>query len=70
MHKFARGKGANPYKTIHLGTTLEELEEFFEGGFSKDGEKRDFAVVTDGERKFVLGVVTKADLGEFASRRA
>lgn len=38
-----------------------------------EGEKRkqtqDFAVVTDGMRRFVLGVVTRADLEEFVKRR-
>ena len=60
MQKFAR-KG-KVYKVISMDTPLEELEEFFEGG-------NDFAVVTDGGRRFVLGVATKADLEEFVRRR-
>ncbi|KAF2001185.1 hypothetical protein P154DRAFT_388151, partial [Amniculicola lignicola CBS 123094] len=63
MQKFRR-KGRR-YKVITTETPLEELEEFFEGG----EEKRDFAVVTDGSRKFVLGVATKSDLESFVKRR-
>ena len=51
-------------------------EEEGEGG-EKEGEgkgqerreRQDFAVVTDGMRRFVLGVVTRADLEEFVKRR-
>lgn len=50
-----------------METPLEELQGFFEGDGT--GEKRDFAVVTDAERKFVLGVATKGDLEEFVRRR-
>lgn len=48
------------------------------GGTGTEGEgerkrqqrqKQDFAVVTDGMRRFVLGVVTRADLEEFVKRR-
>lgn len=60
MQRFAR-KG-RVYKVITMETTLEELEEFFEAG-------SDFAVVTDGGRRFVLGVATRADLEEFVRRR-
>ena len=35
----------------------------------RQAEPQDFAVVTDPERRFVLGVVTKADLEEFVKRR-
>lgn len=55
-----------------METPLEELEEFFESEIGGNGEKREkqgFAVVTDGTRKFVLGVATKADLEEFVKRR-
>ncbi|KAL9058372.1 MAG: hypothetical protein Q9162_001827 [Coniocarpon cinnabarinum] len=62
MQRFAR-KG-RVYQLITPETPLEELEEFLE-----QGEGRDFAVVTDGDRKFVLGVATKADLEEFVRRR-
>lgn len=57
------------YKVITMETPLEELEEFFKGGKSGMVEPQDFAVVTDPERRFVLGVVTKADLEEFVRRR-
>ena len=60
MQKFAR-KG-RVYKIISMDTPLEELEEFFEAG-------SDFAVVTDGARRFVLGVATRVDLEEFVRRR-
>ncbi|KAF2085654.1 hypothetical protein K490DRAFT_67536 [Saccharata proteae CBS 121410] len=65
MQRFRR-KG-NVYKVITTDTTLEELEEFFEGG--ANGAKQDFAVVTDAGRRFVLGVVTRGDLEEFVKRR-
>lgn len=72
MVKFRR-KGRK-YKVITMDTPLEELETFFdgetEGGDAGElGVKQDFAVVTDAERKFVLGVATKADLEEFVKRR-
>jgi hypothetical protein len=62
MVKFRR-KG-RVYKTITMGTPLEELEEFFFAG-----EGQEFAVVTDATRRFVLGVATRGDLEEFAKRR-
>jgi CBS domain-containing protein len=66
MMKFRR-KGKK-YTVITTETELEELEAFFNGG--PDGKSpQDFAVVTDGGRKFVLGVVTRADLEEFVKRR-
>jgi hypothetical protein len=66
MLKFRRR--GNVYKVITMDTPLEELEAFFNGGV--DGkEPQDFAVVTDGSRRFVLGVATKADLEEFVKRR-
>lgn len=66
MQKFQR-KG-NVYKVITMDTPLEELEAFFHGGVSGK-EPQDFAVVTDGSRRFVLGVATQADLEEFVKRR-
>ncbi|XXG94064.1 hypothetical protein Hte_000315 [Hypoxylon texense] len=59
-----RGK---KYKVITMATTLEELEAFFEGGGV--GQKQEFAVVTDENRRFVLGVATRSDLEEFVKRR-
>lgn len=56
------------YTTITTETSLHDLEKFFNGEFS-EGEEQQFAVVTDGERKFVLGVVTNDDLKEFSKRR-
>lgn len=56
------------YKVITMDTPLEELEEFFNGGVDGSGPQ-DFAVVTDGSRRFVLGVATKSDLEEFVKRR-
>lgn len=66
MVKFRRSKGTK-YALITMETTLEELERFFEGGAT--GERQDFAVVTDPGRRFVLGVATREDLGEFVRRR-
>lgn len=51
-----------------METSLEELEGFFEGEGGERG-KRDFAVVTDPARRFVLGVVTRGDLERFVERR-
>ena len=65
MQKFRR-KG-KIYKVITMDTPLEELEEFFEGDVN--GNKQDFAIVTDWNRRFVLGVATKWDLEEFVRRR-
>jgi CBS domain-containing protein len=67
MSRFQR-RGRS-YTVITMQTPLEELEEFFESGPDTGDEKRDFAVVTDAGRRFVLGVATKADLEEFAKRR-
>lgn len=66
MQKFRR-KGS-VYKVITMDTPLEELEAFFNGGVD-GGSPQDFAVVTDGTRRFVLGVATKGDLEEFVKRR-
>lgn len=57
------------YRVITMATTLEELEEFFEGGGGPGGQKQEFAVVTDENRRFVLGVATRSDLEEFVKRR-
>ena len=65
MQKFRR-KG-NIYRIITMDTPLEELEAFFSGEIG--GNRQDFAVVTDGSRRFVLGVATHADLEEFLKRR-
>ncbi|KAI5305519.1 hypothetical protein KEM56_004191 [Ascosphaera pollenicola] len=69
MLRFRR-KG-NVYTKITMDTPLEDLERFFSGELA-DGtkrEKQDFAVVTDFDRKFVLGVATKEDLENFTKRR-
>ncbi|KAL6715791.1 hypothetical protein ACLMJK_006752 [Lecanora helva] len=68
MQRFQRGKG-NPYRVITMETGLEELEGFFDGVGGAGGGKQDFAVVTDGGRRFVLGVATRGDLEEFVKRR-
>lgn len=65
MVRFRR-KGRK-YALITMETPLEELEGFFEGKVT--GGKEDFAVVTDPARRFVLGVATREDLGEFVRRR-
>lgn len=54
------------YHEITPNTPLEELEAFFDGDARG---RQDFAVVTDGPRRLVIGVVTRADLEEFVKRR-
>lgn len=69
MVRFKRSAGKK-YQVITMETELWELEGFFENiGDYASGTKQDFAVVTDGGRKFVLGVVTRDDLKEFVRRR-
>ncbi|RMZ81164.1 hypothetical protein DV737_g2639, partial [Chaetothyriales sp. CBS 132003] len=69
MVGFQRDRGRK-YIPITMDTELAELEGFFENiGPLATGTTQDFAVVTDGSRKFVLGVVTKDDLREFVQRR-
>lgn len=69
MVRFKRDRGRK-YQVITMETELWELEGFFESvGQLSTGSKQDFAVVTDGGRKFVLGVVTRSDLEEFVRRR-
>ena len=66
MARFRR-KGRK-YTVITMETPLEEVEEFFES--APEGEApRDFAVVSDESRRFVMGVATKSDLEEFVKRR-
>ncbi|GME49035.1 cystathionine beta-synthase [Neofusicoccum parvum] len=69
MQRFRRR--GRVYKVITMDTPLEELEDFFEGRGSTDseGQKQEFAVVTDASRRFVLGVATRSDLEEFVKRR-
>ncbi|KAL2811908.1 hypothetical protein BJX63DRAFT_266041 [Aspergillus granulosus] len=70
MQRFNRKRGT--YQVITMETPLEELQKFFESWVGANGETREkqgFAVVTDSERKFVLGVATEADLEEFVKRR-
>ncbi|KAK0631906.1 hypothetical protein B0T14DRAFT_417252 [Immersiella caudata] len=66
MIRFRR-RGAK-YQVITMDTPLEELEAFFAGA-ATNGQKQDFAVITDENRRFVLGVATIQDLEEFAKRR-
>lgn len=68
MTKFQR-KGKK-YRVITMDTPLEDLEAFFDGTLDDGpGTHQDFAVVTDAERKFVLGVSTRDDLDDFVKRR-
>lgn len=60
-----RGK---KYRVITMDTPLEDLEAFF-GGAATGGQEQEFAVVTDEDRRFVLGVATRGDLEEFVKRR-
>ena len=57
------------YRVITMKTPLEELEAFFRGGETDGAWKEDFAVITDDNRRFVLGVATVSDLEEFIKRR-
>lgn len=54
-------KTGRPYSIITPDTPLEVLEEFLQSNV--------FAIVTDRERKFVLGVATSQDLESFVTRR-
>lgn len=49
------------YETITPNTPLADLAKFF--------EKHSFAVVTDDDRRWCLGVATKYDLMTFLNRR-
>ncbi|KAI9063543.1 hypothetical protein FKP32DRAFT_1592231 [Trametes sanguinea] len=60
MTKFKR-TASTPYTIITPSTPLAELEEFLKHNI--------FAIVTDWDRKFVLGVATSQDLDNFVSRR-
>ncbi|OCH93347.1 hypothetical protein OBBRIDRAFT_725017 [Obba rivulosa] len=60
MIKFVRSQ-ARPYTLITPSTSLAELEEFLQSNL--------FALVTDWDRKFTLGVATSQDLENFVSRR-
>ncbi|CAH0048030.1 unnamed protein product [Clonostachys solani] len=57
------------YQVITMETPLEELEAFFRGGVPEAEWKQDFAVITDDNRRFVMGVATVQDLEEFVKRR-
>ncbi|KAJ6031177.1 hypothetical protein N7540_001909 [Penicillium herquei] len=67
MQRFNRKRGT--YQVITMETPLEELQQFFDSVGGANGDRHQFAVVTDPARKFVLGVATKADLEEFVKRR-
>lgn len=75
MTRFQR-KGRR-YRVITMETPLEELEVFFRGGNDTNGVEntgdsewvQEFAVITDENRRFVLGVATIQDLEEFVKRR-
>ena len=67
MMKFQR-KGKK-YQIITMHTPLEQLEAFFRGYVTEGEWKQEFAVVTDENRRFVMGVATVQDLEEFVKRR-
>lgn len=60
MKKFERQKR---YQIITPDTQLVELDEFLARG-------NPFAIVTDTDRKFVLGIATRTDLDDFVDRRS
>jgi len=61
MTRFNRSPSTNPYTIITPDTALADLESFLKDHI--------FALITDYERKFVLGVATSQDLEAFVSRR-
>ncbi|KAF9318572.1 hypothetical protein BG003_011009 [Podila horticola] len=63
MYSFLKKKGGpkSTYETITPNTPLADLAKFF--------EKHSFAVVTDDDRRWCLGVATKYDLMTFLNRR-
>lgn len=67
MTRFQR-KGRT-YRVITMQTPLEELEAFFRGDAAGNEWAQQFAVITDENRRFVLGVATVQDLEEFVKRR-
>ncbi|PHH81462.1 hypothetical protein CDD83_3575 [Cordyceps sp. RAO-2017] len=67
MQRFRR-RGRR-YRVITMQTPLEELENFFRAGVPGGPWVQEFAVVTDLDRRFVLGVATVRDLEEFVNRR-
>ncbi|KAL7810454.1 hypothetical protein V8C44DRAFT_358685 [Trichoderma aethiopicum] len=67
MTRFQR-KGRT-YRVITMQTPLEELEAFFRGDKPEGEWQEEFAVITDENRRFVLGVATVQDLEEFVKRR-
>lgn len=58
----AGGSADRAFLKITPSTPLEDLELFF-------GSREEFAVVTDDDRRFVLGVATKEDLDKFVKNR-
>ncbi|KAI1314659.1 hypothetical protein EDD11_001912 [Mortierella claussenii] len=63
LKKNGKGKSGtrSTYETITPNTPLADLSKFF--------EKHSFAVVTDDDRRWCLGVATKYDLMTFLNRR-
>lgn len=60
--ELSSSKGSREFEKITPETPLEKLEEFFKQG-------QEFAVVTDNERRFVLGVAVEDDLAKFVKSR-
>jgi CBS domain-containing protein len=60
--RFAKPDGQREFQKITPSTPLEDLERFFANG-------EEFAVVTDIDRRFVLGVAVKEDLEKFVKNR-
>ncbi|KAL1935584.1 hypothetical protein VTP01DRAFT_4724 [Rhizomucor pusillus] len=61
MFSFRKAGGATKYQVITPETSLSDLAKFF--------DKNSFAVITDANRKWCLGVATKYDLISFLHRR-
>ncbi|ODQ64639.1 hypothetical protein NADFUDRAFT_52270 [Nadsonia fulvescens var. elongata DSM 6958] len=60
-NKFTKSN-TKPFRPITPETPLEVLEKFFASG-------EEFAVITDSDKRFVLGVAVKEDLDKFISSR-
>lgn len=59
---YFRFKGKKEFIPMTPATPLSKLEEFFKSGHP-------FAVITDADRKFVLGVATPEDLEKYIKSR-
>lgn len=59
---YYRFRGKKAFEPITPNTPLEQLEDFF-------AKQNAFAVITDDDRRFVLGVATPEDLEKYINSR-